>query len=58
MASVNMEKEGLIKQLEFLKEKCIHIRSLGTDRHPAIRKHMETQEPGIAHYFDIWHISK
>ncbi|CAN7948827.1 unnamed protein product, partial [Ixodes pacificus] len=58
MASVNMEKEGLIKQLEFLKEKCIHIRSLGTDRHPAIRKRMETQEPGIAHYFDIWHISK
>ncbi|KAG0418334.1 hypothetical protein HPB47_004941 [Ixodes persulcatus] len=58
MASVNMEKEGLMKQLEFFKEKCIHIRSLGTDRHPAIRKHMETQEPGIAHYFDIWHISK
>ncbi|CAN7950211.1 unnamed protein product [Ixodes hexagonus] len=58
MASVNMEREGLIKQLEFFKEKCIHIRSLGTDRHPATRKHMETHEPGIAHHFDIWHISK
>lgn len=91
MASANMEKEGLIKQLEFFKEKrmfilvlcsdialrstlyfnislfCyasklfgtgIQIRSLGTDRHPATRKHMATHEPGITHYFDIWHISK
>ncbi|KAG0429539.1 hypothetical protein HPB47_023554 [Ixodes persulcatus] len=58
MASVNMEKEGLIKLLEFFKEKRIHVNSLGTDRHPAIRKHMEVHEPGTAHYFDIWHISK
>lgn len=96
MASVNMEKEGLLKQLEFFKEKCmfmystccisvlgsylelcstfyiqmffcylpklyatgIKIRSLVTDRHPATRKHMETHEPGISHFFDIWHISK
>ncbi|KAG0444969.1 hypothetical protein HPB47_008542 [Ixodes persulcatus] len=58
MASVNMEKEGLIKLLEFFKEKRIHVKSLGTDRHPAIRKHMEVHEPGTAHYFDIWHISK
>lgn len=92
MASVNMEKEGLLKQLEFFKEKgmfmhssysaafqaprsnwhihlffCylrklygagIKIRSLVTDRHPATRKHMETHEPGIDHFFDIWHISK
>ncbi|KAG0435432.1 hypothetical protein HPB47_018486 [Ixodes persulcatus] len=58
MASVNMEKEGLLKQLEFFKEKGIKIRSLVTDRHPATRKHMETHEPGIDHFFDIWHISK
>ncbi|CAN8023127.1 unnamed protein product [Ixodes persulcatus] len=58
MASVNIEKEGLIKLLEFFKEKRIHVKSLGTDRHPAIRKHMEVHEPGTAHYFDIWHISK
>ncbi|KAG0444200.1 hypothetical protein HPB47_014056 [Ixodes persulcatus] len=58
MASVNMEKKGLLKQLEFFKEKGIKIRSLVTDRHPATRKHMETHEPGIDHFFDIWHISK
>ncbi|KAG0432453.1 hypothetical protein HPB47_020823 [Ixodes persulcatus] len=29
-----------------------------TDRHPATRKHMETHEPGIDHFFDMWHISK
>ncbi|KAG0444886.1 hypothetical protein HPB47_013268 [Ixodes persulcatus] len=58
MASVNMEKEGLIKLLEFFKEKRIHVKSLATDRHPAILKHMEVHEPGTAHYSDIWHISK
>ncbi|XP_042148053.1 uncharacterized protein LOC120839234 [Ixodes scapularis] len=58
MASVNMEKEGLLKQLQFFKEKGIKIRSLVTDRHPATRKHMKTHEPGIDHFFDIWHISK
>lgn len=91
MASVNMEKEGLLKQLEFFKEKgtimyiktqklsgtpfnflcsiilCyilnlhgtgIKIRSLVSDRHPSIRKHMVMHEPGIDHFFDIWHISK
>ncbi|CAN8002339.1 unnamed protein product [Ixodes pacificus] len=35
MASVNMKKEGLLKQLEFFQEKGIKIRSLVTDRHPA-----------------------
>ncbi|CAN7980564.1 unnamed protein product [Ixodes pacificus] len=59
MASVNMEKEGLNKLLEFFKEKrTIHVKSLGTDRHPAIRKYMEVHAPGIAHYFDIWQMSK
>ncbi|CAN7941323.1 unnamed protein product [Ixodes pacificus] len=54
MASVNIEKESLIKLLEFFKEKRIYVKSSGT----AIRKHMEVHEPGTAHYFDIWHISK
>ncbi|KAM7281496.1 uncharacterized protein ISCGN_006330 [Ixodes scapularis] len=58
MASVNMEKEGLLKQLQFFKKKGIKIRSLVTDRHPATQKHMKTHEPGIDHFFDIWHISK
>ncbi|XP_042147399.1 uncharacterized protein LOC121836542 [Ixodes scapularis] len=58
MASVNMEKEGLLKQLQLFKEKGIKIRSLVTDRHPATRKRMKTHEPGIDHFFDIWHISK
>ncbi|KAG0441818.1 hypothetical protein HPB47_015841 [Ixodes persulcatus] len=58
MASVNMEKEGLLKQLEFFKEKRIKIRSLVTDSHPATRKPMETHKPGIDHFFDIRHISK
>ncbi|XP_064469886.1 uncharacterized protein LOC135384619, partial [Ornithodoros turicata] len=58
MASVQMEKEGLIRSIQFLKEQGITLNSITTDRHPAIRKHMETHEPGTKHYFDIWHISK
>ncbi|EEC13849.1 hypothetical protein IscW_ISCW021678, partial [Ixodes scapularis] len=58
MASVNMEKEGLIEELEFFEEKGTHIGSLGTDRHPATQKHIETHKPGITHYFDVWHIFK
>ncbi|XP_064464730.1 uncharacterized protein LOC135400449 [Ornithodoros turicata] len=58
MASVQMEKEGLIKSLAFLKEQGIKVKSFTTDRHPAIRKHMQVHEPDITHNFDIWHISK
>ncbi|EEC10137.1 conserved hypothetical protein [Ixodes scapularis] len=34
------------------------IRSVGTDRNPSTRKHMEAHEPGLDDFFDIWHISK
>lgn len=53
-----MEKEGLLRGLEFLKAKGVAIRSLTTDRHPSIRKHLAEKEQSIAHYFDGWHISK
>ncbi|XP_064464382.1 uncharacterized protein LOC135375640 [Ornithodoros turicata] len=57
-ASVNMEKEALIRSIQFLKERGIKLNSITTDRHPAIRKYLEKEEPAIRHFFDIWHISK
>ncbi|KAM7291272.1 uncharacterized protein ISCGN_027845 [Ixodes scapularis] len=56
--SGQMEKEGLVRSLDFLKKKDITVRSLTTDRHRSIGKHMREQEPGILHYFDVWHVSK
>ncbi|CAN8017600.1 unnamed protein product, partial [Ixodes persulcatus] len=56
--SGQMEKEGLVRSLDFLKKKDITVRSLTTDRHRFIGKHMREQEPAILHYFDVWHVSK
>ncbi|KAG0444834.1 hypothetical protein HPB47_013333 [Ixodes persulcatus] len=56
--SGQMEKEGLIRSLEFVKGKDLTVRSLTTDRHRSIAKHMREQEAAILHYFDIWHVSK
>ncbi|XP_064469632.1 uncharacterized protein LOC135384356 [Ornithodoros turicata] len=53
-----MEKQGLLRGLKVIKEKGIKVKSLTTDRHPSIKKHMSTEEPRIKHYFDVWHVSK
>lgn len=56
--STQMEKEGLLRGLAFFKAEGVAIKSLTTDRHPSIRKHMMENEKSIVHYFDGWHISK
>ncbi|KAG0435402.1 hypothetical protein HPB47_018509 [Ixodes persulcatus] len=56
--SGNMEKEGLIRSLAFMREKEMTVRSLATDRHRSIAKHMREKEPAILHRFDVWHVSK
>ncbi|XP_077561432.1 uncharacterized protein LOC144177721 isoform X2 [Haemaphysalis longicornis] len=56
--SAAMEKEGLINSLEALERQGVNIRSLTTDRHPAIRSFCRKERPTIKHYFDTWHISK
>lgn len=57
-ASSNMEKKGLIRGLQFLQSSGIAVKSLTTDRHSGIKKHMREKEPEILHYFDVWHVSK
>lgn len=53
-----MEKEGLIRSLAFAREKELTVRSLATDRHRSIAKHMREKEPAVLHFFDVWHVSK
>ncbi|CAN7946558.1 unnamed protein product [Ixodes pacificus] len=57
-ASVQMEKQGLIHSLEFLKTKDIKVRPLTTNRHRSIAKHMREEEPEVVRNFDMWHVSK
>ncbi|KAH7953716.1 hypothetical protein HPB49_011610 [Dermacentor silvarum] len=57
-ASSQMEKEGLIRGLKFLREQGMTVSSLTTDRHSGIKKHMRLQCPEIIHYFDVWHVGK
>ncbi|XP_040076383.3 uncharacterized protein LOC8034621 [Ixodes scapularis] len=56
--SGSMEKEGLIRSLAFAREKELTVRSLATDRHRSIAKHMREKEPAVLHFFDVWHVSK
>ncbi|CAN7981801.1 unnamed protein product [Ixodes pacificus] len=57
-ANVQIEKQVLIRCLEFLKTNDIKVRSLTTDQHRSIAKHMREVEPEVVHYFDVWHVSK
>ncbi|XP_065289971.2 uncharacterized protein [Dermacentor albipictus] len=57
-ASAQMEKEGLVRGLNFLSEQGVTVGSLTTDRHSGIKKHMRLQHPDIDHHFDVWHVAK
>ncbi|KAH9373992.1 hypothetical protein HPB48_018762 [Haemaphysalis longicornis] len=56
--SVAMEKEGLVRSMVKLEEQGVAIRSLTTDRHPAIRTLCRQKKPNMRHFFDVWHIAK
>lgn len=53
-----MEKYGLVKGIEELKERGVSIASLTTDRHPSVKKHTRLHEPDTEHKFNIWHVAK
>lgn len=54
----HMEKKGLLRSLAFTRDKGLTVRSLTTDRHRSIAKHLREKEPAILHFFDVWHVSK
>lgn len=53
-----MEKEGLVRAVNFLSKKKFKIESLITDRHKQIAKWSRENLSATKHYFDIWHMAK
>ena len=53
-----MEKEGLLKALNFLASKSLEVGTLVTDRHKQVSKFVRQQHPHIDHRYDVWHVSK
>uniref|UniRef100_A0A671W0Z0 THAP-type domain-containing protein n=1 Tax=Sparus aurata TaxID=8175 RepID=A0A671W0Z0_SPAAU len=54
-SSVRMEKEGLIRSLDFLEKSGVKVASLVTDRHTQVQKFILEQKPNIDHFYDVWH---
>ena len=57
-SSAHMEKEGLIRSVEFFKQNNIEIKTLVTDRHTSIRKWIRENMTQTKHCFDVWHVAK
>lgn len=57
-SSVRMEKEGLIRSLDFLERSGVKVASLVTDRHTQVQKFIREEKPDIQHYYDVWHLCK
>ena len=53
-----MEKEGLLRVLNFLQEQNLTTDVLVTDRHRQINKWIREEHPEIKHYYDVWHVAK
>ena len=53
-----MEKEGLIRGLDFFKSKDLAIDLLVTDRHKQIDAWVRINRPDIEHRYDVWHVAK
>ena len=53
-----MEKEGLIRALDFLKQDGLSANVLVTDRHRQIARFVRESHPEIKHYYDVWHFAK
>ena len=56
--SYHMEKEGLLRLMEFLQQEELAIDMLVTDRHVQIAKWMRENHPNIRHRYDVWHVAK
>ena len=56
--SNNMEKIGLVRCLDFLREQGSTVSTLITDRHMGIQKYMREEESDIKHFYDVWHVAK
>ena len=53
-----MEKEGLHRCMDFLKDNKLTIDVLVMDRHKQINKWLREKHPDIKHYSDTWYVAK
>ena len=53
-----MEKEGLLRALQFLHDNALTIGMLVTDRHKQINKFMSQNYSDVEHRYDVWHVAK
>lgn len=53
-----MEREGLHRVIEFVKEQELAIGIIVTDRHRQINKWLRETHPETKHFYDVWHIAK
>ena len=53
-----MEKEGLHRVMQSLREQDLSISALVSDRHKQINRWLRECHPEIKHYYDVWHIAK
>lgn len=56
--SYHMEKEGLLRGLNFLVENMLDIKLLVSDRHKQISAWIRSEWPNIEHRYDVWHVAK
>ncbi|KAL5011915.1 hypothetical protein ScPMuIL_010466 [Solemya velum] len=56
--SVNMEKEGLIRCVDWLKSEELDVSTVVTDRNMQIQKWIRENMSTTKHYYDVWHVAK
>ena len=57
-SSTNMEKEGLIRAVDFFKRQDLTISTIVTDRHLQIQKWVRENLMQTQHFYDVWHVAK
>ena len=53
-----MDLESLKRQLQYLKDSNVAVKSLVTDRHSQVSAYMSQEKPHIKHTYDVWHFAK
>lgn len=57
-SSSHMEKEGLMRCVDYFNSHDISIQTLVTDRHVQIVKWVRENMSETTHLFDVWHVAK
>ena len=53
-----MEKEGLKRCIDFLRQRGVTVHTIITDRHVQIGKWVRENMPNVVHNYDVWHVAK